>query len=180
MAEDFEVEDPVPEESTNRTFVIAAGALGGLLILSMICMGLYLVFLAPQQREDRNAMATEAAFELTQMAIADLATETPLPPTATTQPPEFDAATNTPVVVIPTNTPLITATVLIEFTTAEAQTQAAELGVLSTEVVPTPTPTALPATGFVDDIGLPVLVLLGAGLVIVILIVRRVRLGMSA
>jgi len=57
MAEDFDVGGPLPEESGNRTFVIAAAGLGGLLIVSMICLLVYALVLAPLQREAR---ATEA------------------------------------------------------------------------------------------------------------------------
>src|SRR3989304_5526851 len=51
MAEDFEVDGSPPEESENRTFVVAAAGLGGLIVLSLICLGLYVLVLAPRQRQ---------------------------------------------------------------------------------------------------------------------------------
>jgi len=46
-------------------------------------------------------------------------------------------------------------------------------------VIATPTPTALPDTGFIDDVGLPGLLGLAAALVLVVFIVRRLRLSAS-
>src|SRR3972149_4478863 len=53
MADDFEVGGPLPEESTNRPFVIAAAVLGGIMLLSIVCLGLYALVLAPRQRAAR-------------------------------------------------------------------------------------------------------------------------------
>jgi hypothetical protein len=50
MAEDFEVTVRL-QESENRTFVVAAAGLGGLIVLSLICLGLYVLVLAPRQRQ---------------------------------------------------------------------------------------------------------------------------------
>ncbi len=59
MAEDFEVGGPPPEESSNRTFVLAAAGIGGLLVLSLICLGLYA--LADVDYEHRQVCDTPAA-----------------------------------------------------------------------------------------------------------------------
>jgi hypothetical protein len=178
MAEEFDVGAPLPEESSNRTFVLAAAGLGALLILSMICLGVYALVIAPNQEQARIARATEIILEntqvarsLTQTAAAEDATATPLPsdtPTATEEPTE----TPTQVVVIPTDTPFTTLET-VEPQTATAAAQATLDAQLQTTV--TPTPTALPATGFADEAGLPTLLLMGAALVAVLFLARRLR-----
>jgi hypothetical protein len=181
MAEDFEVGGPLPEESTNRPFIIAAGVIGGLLVLSMICLGLYALVWAPRQRE---AGATEAAniiLQNTQVALSitetnqahrasvtPTATNTPVPsPTAT--------ATRTQVVVLPTNTPTAPQPTVDPLT----RTAAAQATIAALAGGRTPTTTALPATGFADEVGAPSLLLLGAVLVAVVIIARRLRAGTS-
>ena len=96
MAEDFQVGGPPPEESSNRTFLIVAGGIGALLVLSMIFLGLYALVLAPRMQQNRISQATQivqqntqVAQQLTQTAAAGRATFTPPP-------------TNTP---LPTDTP---------------------------------------------------------------------------
>jgi hypothetical protein len=180
MAEDFEVGEPLPEETTNRSFIIAAAALGGLLVLSMICLGAYALVLAPRQREARIARATEIVQEntqvaqsLTETAAAERATATPAAtetpaPTATTTPTQVVALaptdTPTPFTTLPTLAPL----------TATAAAEATELA-LAQALTPTPHPTALPTAGFADEVGLPGLLLMAVVLVAVVIIVRRMR-----
>lgn len=180
MAEDFEIGAPLPEESSNRTFLMVAGVLGGLLVLSMICLGGYALVIAPRQEEARIAQATEIVQEntrvaqsLTETAQAEDASPTPEPsetPTATAT--EEPTATPTEVVVMPTDTPFTTlSTMEVQTATAAAQMTAdAAQG-----ETPTPTPTALPATGFADEAGLPGLLALGAVLVLVLVMARRMR-----
>ncbi len=175
MAEDFDVGAPLPEESANRTFVIAAAAIGGLLVLSMICLGVYALVIAPRQQEARIAQATEiiqqnteTARSLTQTAAAEEATDTPEPtetPTATTEP----TATPTQVVVVPTDTPFTT------LQTLAPQTATAAAEATNRALTPTATPTALPATGFADEAGLPGLLAMGAALVAIVIVARRLR-----
>ena len=81
MAEDFEVGSAPPEESSNRTFVFAAAAVGGLLVLSMICLGLYALVVAPRQQEARNAQATQIVIDNATMAAGQTATAAALNPT---------------------------------------------------------------------------------------------------
>ncbi|MGA9190464.1 MAG: hypothetical protein WBZ24_01905, partial [Anaerolineales bacterium] len=113
MAEDFEVGGPLPEESSNRTFLIAAAGIGGLLVLSMICLGVYALVLAPRQQQARVEQATQIVLQntqvaqsLTQTAAAGRATQTPTP--SETPVPNTPTATATQVVVIPTDTPFTT------------------------------------------------------------------------
>lgn len=94
----YEDEETPPEEASNRTFLIAAGILGGIVLLSLACMAGYAFVILPQQRAvqagDQNALATQnaqineaitatgVAFDLSQTPQA---TETLLP----TDTPEF-------------------------------------------------------------------------------------------
>ncbi|MGD8812936.1 MAG: hypothetical protein PVI78_00515 [Anaerolineales bacterium] len=174
MAEDFEFDVPPVEdeqESPNRTFITAAAGIGGLLILSLICLGLYTLLIAPRQREAREQLPTEIALtnteiarRLTETALAEIDTEAEdtATPTATSTPSPTEAvstatptASNTPE---PTTDPLIV--------TAQAAQQAATA---------TSTPTALPGTGFADDIGIQGMLLLAAALVVVIFVARHLR-----
>lgn len=177
MAEEFDVGAPLPEESSNRTFVLAAAGLGALLVLSMVCLGVYALVIAPNQEQARIARATEIVLEntetarnLTQTAAAEEATATPLPsdtPTATEEVTE----TPTQVVVIPTETPLTT----LQTVEPQTATAAAQATLDAEQATLTATPTALPATGFADEAGLPGLLMMGAALVAVVFLARRLR-----
>ncbi len=164
----FDEETP-PEEASNRTFLIAAGILGGLVLLGLCAVAGYLIFSrsANQQADAvafQQATAQQATIQvgLTQTAVVQAITQTA-------------AVTNT---VPPTNTPVIaqaTATASPTFdpatlTVAAAFTQIA----VSTQTV-IATSTALPNTGFADDIGAPGLMLMALALVVVIFLVRRLR-----
>ena len=179
MAEEFDVGGPLPEESSNRTFVIAAVSLGGLLVLSMICLLVYALVLAPRQQEARatdvvlvNQQNTEEALTQTAVAIEKTPTRTP---TGTEQPDTTATVTPTLVVVLPTETPtpfLTLPTLAPETATAAAQlTLAAAQGGGGG----TPTATALPATGFADEVGIPALALAGGLLLALIFIARSLR-----
>ena len=165
MAEDFEIGGPPPEESTNRTFVLAAAGIGGLLVLSMVCLALYALVLAPRQRQARADQATQIALNNTQVAQAVTQTAGAQFPSATS--PATRTATGTPtrtqtpVVVVPTATATVTpgAPSTISVTTF------------------TPTVTALPTTGFADEGGFPMLIVLAGVLILVAIVARRMRLG---
>ena len=165
---DFEDVNP-PEETSNRTFLLVAGILGGLVLLGLLCIAGYFFFArsANQQNvETAQAQATQQAATiqvgLTQTAVAQAITQTAA--VTNTVPP-----TNTPVIAEATITPSPTsapATV----TVAAAFTQLA----VSTQTI-IPTSTALPNTGFADDVGAPGLMLIAIVLVLVIFLVRRLR-----
>ena len=179
MADDFEVGEPLPEESSNRTFLFVAGGLGGLLILSMICLGIYALVIAPAQQERALQQPTEIAMQNTQTAIdltetaaAEEATDTP-EPTETLEPSATPTETAEPteVVVIPTETPFTTLSTLAP----QTATAAAQATLDAAAQSATATPTALPATGFADEVGLPVLLLMAAALVAIVIVSRRLR-----
>jgi hypothetical protein len=164
-------DSPPPEESSNRTFLIAAGVLGGIVLLSIACLAGYALLILPSQRTTQQQAATAQAVQNLQVAQALTATSQALNfPTATVTPPPTQTpvvaqATSTPVAI--TNTPdPATATV------AAALTQAA-----LAQLTHVPTSTALPGTGFADQYGAPGLVILGMALVGVIFLARRLRVN---
>lgn len=212
----FDDETPPEEEGSNRTFLVAASILGGLVLLALLCGAGYIFFTrntSQQQEATAFAQATnqEATIQvgLTQKAIeqaaADALTQTAAP--TNTVPP-----TNTPVIAEATSTPfgqdpVVAATIAAGFTQLANSTQdpaaAATIGAgltqlanatqnpatatiaagftqlaMSTQTV-IATSTALPNTGFADDIGAPGLLLLAIALVVVIFLVRRLRASPS-
>ena len=160
-----------PEESSNRTFLIAAGLLGGIVLLSLACLaGYYVFFVLPGQSGGQNT-ANARATQNAQVAIAL---------SATAQAVAFPTATSTP---LPTQTPVVaqaTATSSSSAltpdpataTVAAALTQAAQA-----QLTTVPTSTALPGTGFADEYGAPGLVVLGVTLIAVIFLARRLRVA---
>ena len=55
---------PEPE-SSNRTFIIVAGIMAGIILLSIICMAVYFLVIAPGQQSKRAAeQATVEAYNL--------------------------------------------------------------------------------------------------------------------
>ena len=164
----FEDETP-PEEASNRTFLIAAGILGGLVLLSLCGIVGYILFSrgTNQQAEaTARAQASQQAATiqvgLTQTSAAQGLTQTAavtntLPPTNT---PVIAQATATP---SPTDNPA-TATIAAGFTQLAQSTQT----VIATS-------TALPNTGFVDEFGAPGLLMMAVALVAVFFLVRRLR-----
>lgn len=177
MAEDFEVGgDPLPEESTNRTFVIAAAGLGAVLILSMICLAAYALYWAPRQRVARETEIADRNIQNTQQAQTQTAEAIQLLPTATSTPTGTASPTGTvtptQVVVLPTDTP----TPFITFPTlSPEEATAAAQATAAAGLAGTPTPTALPATGFVEDVGIPTILLIGGLLVAVVIVARSLR-----
>jgi len=174
MAEDFEVGGPPPEESSNRTFLFAAGGIGLLILISIGCLAGYALFLAPRQVEQRGtqltqiaAQNTQTSLEITQTAGARFPSPT-TPPTRTPAP--TDTVTPTRVVVVASATPTT-----VSATLDPAQQTAAALATLRA-LTPSPTVTALPTTGFADEGGFPTLLVLAGALVVVVIVARRMRM----
>jgi len=179
MAEDFEMGGPLPEESSNRTFIMAAAGIGALLVLSMICLGVYALVLAPRQQEARATDAASIILQNTAVAqtqTAEAGEDTPTPiPSVTDTPLPTTTITPTQVVVLPSDTPTPFMTLpTLEPLTATAAAQAT-LDALAGGADLTPTSTALPATGFADEAGVPTLLLLGCVLLVVVFIARGLR-----
>ena len=186
--EDLEFEELDTEETistsrgSNRTFLIVAGILGGILLIALLAIAAYAILILPgrdtgQQTQVAaiNATNTAVAEEAQLTAIAKQITMTPtntatLPPTDTPTPTLTPTKTSTPVLA-PTNTPDESEDPATS-TVAALLTQQAAGGAGGT---PIPTATALPATGFADDFGVPGLLLVAGVLMVVIILSRRLR-----
>jgi hypothetical protein len=192
--DDLEFEEMDSEETiatsrgSNRTFLVVAGILGGILLIALLAIAGYAVVILPGR--DTGQQTQVAAINATNTAIAEEArltaivmrgTLTPtftatLPPvteTLTPIPTDIPANTATPVLA-PTNTPEPTS----EGTqNSETATVAALLTQQAGEETPIPTATALPDTGFADDFGVPGLLLVAGVLMVVIILSRRLRVS---
>jgi type II secretory pathway pseudopilin PulG len=175
--DDFD-DAPLPEESNNnKTFMIAVGILGGIILLSVACLGGVYLFTrqnaaATEQVEAANVAATQTAQAFIDQSLTATFEAAVLPTTTVTVPP-----TVTPPVAQPsaTGTPdpmagLSGTQVAATATVGAAYTQAA-----AAALTVYPTTTALPDGGFADDYGLPGLVVMALAFVVVILFARRLR-----
>jgi cytoskeletal protein RodZ len=158
MEDDFNFETISPEEPSNRTFTIVAVALVAIVIITIAGILLWMFVLSPSQQEARDLEATETAAALTQAALAQIPTETFTPRPSNTPPPTF-APTNTiqAPAQVSTETPTVAPTATVRIV---------------------PTPTALPDTGFGDDVSLLGLVSLGAVLILIALAARQIRVNL--
>lgn len=179
----------LPEESNNnRTFLIAAGILGGIILISIACLvGVYLFSQSNNVQANAQAEAAtqtaivasnfinEALTATANAAILPTATE---PPTATpvvnlataTETPA--AADATGVAAAGVGTPIAGTPAAATATVGAALTQAA-----IAQLTIVPTTTALPNTGFADEFGIPGLVVMALAFIIVILMARRLRVA---
>jgi hypothetical protein len=174
-------EAPLPEESNNnRTFLIAAGILGGIILISVACLAGVYVFNRQSGAAAEVAAATNVAAvtataqsfigqSLTATFEASvLPTITVTPPPTVTPPVAQPSPTRTP---DPSLAGLSGTQIAATATVGAAYTQAA----FALSFTPMPTTTALAGTGFADEYGLPGLVVMALAFVIVILFARRLR-----
>lgn len=175
----FEAE-AVAEEGGNRTFFIAVGVLGGIALLALLCIAAYAFLVLPNQRArtnaalaTTNAQNTAVVMAVTQTRAAfEAAAAQPATATATLAPTDTPTPTATSVVVVATSTPQ-----------GGASARTATLAALLTQQAqaPTVTPTqqatetALPGTGFADEVGLPMMLGIAVLLVGVIFVARKMR-----
>ena len=172
---------PLPEESNNnRTFLIAVSILGGIILISIACIvGVYLFGLRRNAtntqlaQANNNATATAAAFiseALTatsdKLLSLPTTTSTPVPTSVVNLATSTVAATS----VTPQAAGVDSTSIANTATIGAAYTQAA-----AAQLTVVPTTTALPTTGFADEVGLPGLVVIALAFVIVILLARRLR-----
>ncbi|RCK72004.1 MAG: hypothetical protein ANABAC_2258 [Anaerolineae bacterium] len=169
---------PPPEERSNRAFIVIAIGLIVLALLVVACLAGYALVYVPRQRQNQanqvatvNAQNTEVAKSILATTIAEAFT--PTPEVTATNTPLPVTPTDTPVVIIPTNTLVPTGDPRTA-TVAALYTQAAQATMPSVRT-PTPTSTALPATGFADEVGAPTLLGLAVLLLAVIFLARRLR-----
>ncbi len=177
---------PPPEERSNRTFLIVGGVMAGLVFLTLVCMAIYFLVIAPRLTAQKNAaQATieagnaQAVQQLTLTAQAALWTptlqSTPIPLQTGTTAPKTPTVSSTPVIAL--GTPAATAT-----------TDPATLAAMQTQLAAQMTSTAaaaqgtrgvggqgMPTTGFFDEVGIPTMIILALALVAVIFLARRMR-----
>jgi hypothetical protein len=178
-------EEKPPERNGNRTFLIIAGTLGGIMVLALLIIaGLAIFSYIPGQRAVQNANATNAAQAT---AIAFAASQTASAPTATaTRRPTFTPTntqppTNTPVIVLaPTKSPTIdiaiaTRNALLTQIAVTAAAKVTQASVTPPGTPPRPTTTALPVTGIADELGTPGLITAAFVFVVIIFLMRRLR-----
>ena len=168
----FDNENP-PEETSNRTFVIIAIVLGGLVLLGILCVVGYLIINWGSTRQN-GATATAQSVQaqatiqagLTQRSLLQVQTLTAAV-TNTVEPSKTPVIAQASPTLSPTSNPA-TATVGAAFTQIAVSTQTV-----------IPTSTALPKTGFAEDVGAPGLMMIAIALVAVIFLVRRLRTSPS-
>jgi len=172
---DLNAAPPPAEESNNRTFLIVAGGLAGLVFLSIACMAAYALLILPKQKA-QNAQV-QATLDVQQTEMVQGLTGTAVVLQVTDTPPVTAAATDTPT---PSQTPVVYSQTETptEFVAPAAATYAA-LQTEAARAALTPTSTfvvtALPVGGFADEVGLPGLFIMAIALMIVILLARRLR-----
>ncbi|GAB4522850.1 MAG: hypothetical protein Fur0018_05150 [Anaerolineales bacterium] len=175
-----------PDGGDNRTFIIVAAALGGLVLLTLVCMAVYLVRGGTSGRQAQmaevatiNAQNTQVAeaLQLTQLAQAwtPTFTATSIPVTATSTPTPVvamptDTATPTQPASSPTPDPRQATIDALATISALTKTPAA-----SGSLTGTPSATGMPNTGFADDVGLTGLAVGALALLLVIFVARRLR-----
>lgn len=167
----------LPEESNNnRTFMIAVGILAGIILISVACLVAVYLFGRGGNSNAQNAEATANAANVTATAAAFINRAL----TATFEAAILASTTPTPVPTSVVNVATVTNTpdpgagtpAAATATVGAALTQAA-IAQLTIVV----TTTALPNTGFADDVGIPGLVVMALVFVIVILLARRLRVA---
>jgi hypothetical protein len=166
---------PPPEESNNRTFVIVAGILGGIILISVACLAAVYLFGINGNNSQANATSGTATAQAANAFINQALTatfEAAILPTTTPTP----LPSATLVVAVGTNTltpdPSLVTANPITATVAAALTQAA-----AAQLTIVPTSTALPSTGIADEYGLPGLFVMALAFMIVILLARRLRVA---
>ncbi|MCC6148110.1 MAG: LPXTG cell wall anchor domain-containing protein [Anaerolineaceae bacterium] len=183
--------------ANNRSFVIILGVIGGIFLLALVAMAVFALLYLPsrnaarqQQAAEINAANTATALAATQIAFVQ---QELLTPSATAVPSATQQPSPTAVIVQATATEVI---VIVETEELQAQAEGvvpkdllsrtqtvAALLTQAAQGYPTAaagggvSPTALPQTGFADEVGLPVMVGLGAFLIILVIVIRRVRLS---
>ncbi|MBN8657295.1 MAG: hypothetical protein J0M11_16305 [Anaerolineae bacterium] len=183
----------LPEESNNnRTFLIAAGILGGIILIAVACLGgIFLLNRNNTAQAEAQAVAAtqtaEAAFSGVGPALTATA-EAAIQPTATLEPTQTsvvnvatvtatldpNATPESAIAAAGEGTPAAGTPAAATATVGAALTQAA-----IAQLTIVPTTTALPNTGFADEVGIPGLIVMSLAFIIVILMARRLRFNPS-
>lgn len=187
----------------NRNFLIAAGVLGLIVLLTAVCMAVYALYFLPLKNASARATSDANAAASTEMAANDLLTQQAAAVTATLPPSDTPAptATETLVVMFASATPSEAALDPGTATVQALQTQLAisqqlatgTAAALATAGTPAASRTPIKAvttlksgtpgtpgaqlahTGAGDEYGLPYLFFAAILVVVVILLARRLR-----
>jgi LPXTG-motif cell wall-anchored protein len=184
-------EVPPPGSSGNQGFILVVSILGGIFLIALIVMAIYVVEVLPRNRAQQTTLTAQQIQTNTANVLVHTQatstkpanTATSLPHTATLTNTAVNTATNTPTMVKPTSTSVVAVATQTPgslpagvdpktATVAALLTQAAQAKLTTTVL---PTSTALPKTGFAEDIGIPSLLGLTLFLIAVIFLVRRLR-----
>lgn len=160
-----------PEENSNRTFLIVAGILGGIVLLSIACLAGYALLILPGQRTAKQAAVNAQETQGAQIAGALTATfQAGVLPTMTLTP----LPSQTPVLALPavTDTPALPTSDPATGTVGAALTLAA-----NSQLTIVPTSSILPKSGIADQYGFPGLLIATVVLVAVIFLARRLRIA---
>ncbi len=182
------------EESTNRPFIIASVALGGLFVAGLVALGLYAFKIRPAQA---SASATQVAeINASNTQVAEYAEATSVAQVAAVMVPESEqqarlaaaagSESSGAVVVVAPAEPVAVAQ-LAEPSSSVSGSAASTNKVVSRgnsnvavaataiPVVAVSSADALPDTGFADEVGIPVLLFTALGLLSVVIVTRSVR-----
>jgi cytoskeletal protein RodZ len=168
----------------NRTFLIIAGVLGGIMVLALLCIaGLALYRYIPAQRATQGSNSTQDA-QNTAVALAASQTAAIPTATATRQPTYTPTNTSTPtktplIVIAPTKSPthdiaIVTRDYLLTQTAVHLLSSQTAT-VMPSSTPSTPTPTGLPGTGIAEELGTPGLLMAALVLVVIVFVMRRLR-----
>ncbi|HNK64249.1 MAG TPA: hypothetical protein PKL78_02635 [Anaerolineales bacterium] len=180
---DTSEEAPLPEESNNnRTFLIAVGILGGIILISVACLvGVYLFGARTRATQQAQAASVTQTAQAANAFIDQALTatfEASILPTAT-EPPTATAVVNVATITLtpdPNVTQGVSAAALNGTPAAATATVAAALTQAAVaQLTIVPTSTLLPQTGIVEDVGVPGLVVMALAFIIVIMLARRLR-----
>lgn len=178
---DLELEEPVEEEAEeagerqNRTFIILVAAMGGLLLIGIIAFCIWLLTVGRGiMFGGRASGAPTATPEEAVMAVAETATAQAAlaQPQASPEPTATPTPSPTPMPPTPTPVPTIAApqaTPTPRVTPTPAATSPPAASAAS------PTPTVVPSPPAQTGIGAYTALILAAGLVILLVISRRLR-----
>ena len=177
--EDFADEDAPPEESSNRTFLIAMAVLGAVTVLLLLCLGSYVLL---QGAGGGNGNRAQQETQVAQNEAAQTQVEAQSQMTIVAR----ESTQNAPTATLPPTETSVPTEVIIQATSTELEPtedpRTATVSALLTEAAgatagPTATqfPTQLPDTGLIDDVGIPGLLALASLSIVLIFLVRRLR-----
>ena len=181
------------EESTNRPFIIASVALGGLFVAGLVALGLYAFRIRPAQA---SASATQVAeINASNTQVAEYAEATSVAQVAAVMVPESEqqarlaaaagSESSEAVLVAPAEPVAIAqlADTSSSFTGSASSTNKVvsrgnsdvAVGATAIPIVAVSSAEALPDTGFADEVGIPVLLFSALGFLSVVIVTRSVR-----